>query len=300
MSNTLRAYTYATIATILVAGSFLASAKLSGAIDPISLTLLRFVVALFFMLPLVLFKPQRFKTVLHLLPKSSIISLFYALYFVAMFKALESTTTLNTGSIYTLTPLLTALLALAVFKERIPPFQLLVYIIGILSTLIVVFRADLTLFLALVLNAGDLIFFLATISMALYSITLKLLFKSSDDIISQVFATLISGSLWMALALYMFDIPLEWHTLSSDLLFAMLYLVVGTTIFTLFLYQKSILLAGPKKIMAFIYTNPALVAIIGYFFEGETLSAGVVGGIVLSVSSTILILGYNDAKKSKI
>ena len=58
-----------------------------------------------------------------------------------MFKALEYTTVLNTGSIYTLVPLMTAILCIFFsLKEKIPLAQLIVYIIGIISTLIVVLK----------------------------------------------------------------------------------------------------------------------------------------------------------------
>ena len=56
-----------------------------------------------------------------------------------MFKALEYTTVLNTGSIYTLVPLMTAILCIFSLK-KIPLAQLIVYIIGIISTLIVVLK----------------------------------------------------------------------------------------------------------------------------------------------------------------
>ena len=290
MQQSTKAHIYVVIATIFIAGSFLASYKLSSTIDAISLTLYRFVLALIFLSPLVIFNKKRVKAVPKLLPKAMVISLFYSLYFIGMFKALEYTTVLNTGSIYTLVPLMTAILCIFFFKEKIPLAQLIVYIIGIISTLIVVFKANLELLLKFSLNQGDIIFLIASLSMALYSIFLKVLYKKDDDIIVLVFSTLMAGIIWMSFTMWILDIPYEWEKIEGNLLFSMLYLVVATTIITLFLYQKATLILGPKKVMAYIYISPSLVALIMFIFEKQRISLGVFIGILLSTIATIIIL----------
>ena len=290
MQQSTKAHIYVVIATIFIAGSFLASYKLSSTIDAISLTLYRFVLALIFLSPLVIFNKKRVKAVPKFLPKAMVISLFYSLYFIGMFKALEYTTVLNTGSIYTLVPLMTAILCIFFFKEKIPLAQLIVYIIGIISTLIVVFKANLELLLKFSLNQGDIIFLIASLSMALYSIFLKVLYKKDDDIIVLVFSTLMAGIIWMSFTMWILGIPYEWEKIEGNLLFSMLYLVVATTILTLFLYQKATLILGPKKVMAYIYISPSLVALIMFIFEKQTISLGVFIGILLSTIATIIIL----------
>jgi drug/metabolite transporter (DMT)-like permease len=238
----------------------------------------------------VIFNKNRIKAVPKLLPKAMVISLFYSLYFIGMFKALEYTTVLNTGSIYTLVPLMTAILCIFFFKEKIPLAQLIVYIIGIISTLIVVFKANLELLLKFSLNQGDIIFLIASLSMALYSIFLKVLYKKDDDIIVLVFSTLMAGIIWMSFTMWILGIPYEWEKIEGNLLFSMLYLVVATTILTLFLYQKATLILGPKKVMAYIYISPSLVALIMFIFEKQRISLGVFIGILLSTIATIIIL----------
>lgn len=290
MNETLKAHIMILIATILIAGSFLASQKLSSVIDPISLTLLRFILALTFLSPIIIFSKDKLKKVFKVVPKAMIVSLVYTLYFIGMLKALEYTTVLNTGAIYTLVPLMTAFLCIFFFKEKIPFKQLFIYFLGIISTCIVVFQADLKLFLSLSLNNGDIIFLLASFSMALYPIFIKLLYSKKDELLVLVFATLIGGIIWMSLTMQMLNIPYEWHKLELNHLYYLLYLVVGTTIITLFLYQKATLVLGAKKVMAYIYLSPAMVAIIMFLFEDQSISLGVLGGILLSTFATIIIL----------
>ena len=56
MEEKLKAHLYVLFATFLIGGSFIASAKLSGVIDSISLTLYRFVLAAIILAPVILIK----------------------------------------------------------------------------------------------------------------------------------------------------------------------------------------------------------------------------------------------------
>lgn len=290
MNQTLKAHFLVLLATFLVAGSFIASAKLSGVIDSISLTLLRFFLAFLFLMPVILFKKNYRNKLLVTLPKAMVISLFYSLYFIAFFKALETTTALNAATLYTLVPLITAIFCVFIFKDKISFYQMILYFIGIIGTCIVVFKGNLDLFLQFSLNSGDIIFLFATISMAIYSITLKFFYKKGDELIVTVFATLFGGCLWMFLALQIFDIPMQWEKLQEDLVFYMAYLVIGATLITLFLFQKGSVLLGPKKLMAYVYLNPAAVAFLMYIFEGKVITFTIFIGIAISTFATVILL----------
>lgn len=290
MTQTFKAHFLVLLATFLVAGSFIASAKLSGVIDSISLTLFRFFLASLFLAPFVFLNKKFREKILSTMPKAMIISLFYSLYFIAFFKALESTTALNAGTLYTLVPLITAILCVFIFKDKIGFYQMILYIIGILGTCIVIFKGNLELFLSFSLNYGDFIFLFATISMAIYSITLKFFYKKEDVLIVTVFATLLGGCLWMFLALQVFNIPMQWEKLEGDLIFYMAYLVIGATLITVYLYQKSSIILGPKKLMAYVYLNPAAVAILMYIFEKKVITFSILVGIIISTFATIVLL----------
>lgn len=140
MTKNIKAHLLVLLATFLIAGSFIASQKLSGVIDPISLTLCRFVFASLILAPFIVFNKKYRTKVLTTLPRGMIIGLFYSLYFIGLFKALESTTALNTGTLFTLVPLLTAILSIFFLKQKFYLVQLITYIIGILGTCIVVFK----------------------------------------------------------------------------------------------------------------------------------------------------------------
>ncbi|MDD2838428.1 MAG: DMT family transporter [Sulfuricurvum sp.] len=290
MINQIKAHFLLLIATFLVAGSFIASQKLSGVIDPISLTLCRFVFATLFLVPFIFINKKYRSKVLSTLPRGMVIGFFYSLYFIGLFKALESTTALNTGTLFTLVPLLTAIFAIFLLKQKIGFIQFIVYIVGIIGTCIVVFKGDLQLFLKFHLNQGDIIFLFAIISMALYSISTKLVHKKGDELIVLVFVTLFSGIIWMSLALLFMGIPLQWEKISGDLIYYMLYLIIGATLVTVYLYQQASINLGPKKVMAYVYINPACIAFLMFIIQGQTIGLKVLIGILISSIVTIILL----------
>lgn len=290
MPKEIKAHLLVLLNTFLIAGSFIASQKIAGTLHPISLSLLRFVLASCLLAPWVVFNPEKRAKISQTFLRALAISLFYALYFIIFFKALEMTTALNTGTLYTLVPLLTAVLCIFFFHERIGLFQLFIYLCGIAGTLIVVFKGDMTLLRRFSINEGDLLFLSAVACMAIYSILTKFLHRKDDDVTVLVLMTLVGGTLWMSTAMLTMGIALQWNTLTLDVLYYMLYLTIAATLLSVYLTQKASILIGPKKVMAYVYASPASIAFLLYLFEGTTFSPEVGVGIVISLSATVLLL----------
>jgi drug/metabolite transporter (DMT)-like permease len=290
MSKELNSHLIIILATFLVGGSFVVSQKLSGIIDPISITLLRFVIASLVLVPIIFFNQNYRKKLIPTFYRAMIISFFYSLFFIGLFKALEYTTALNTGTIFTLVPFITAVFSIFVFNQKISLMSYLVYFIGIIGTSMVVFRGNLELFLSLSLNNGDIIFLLAIFSMALYSICMKYFHKEDDELIVLVFMTLFGGVIWMSLSLIIFDIPLNWTKIGSEEFLYIIYLSILATLVTSYLYQRGTIFLGPKKVMAYVYLNPATIIIISYFTIHEEINTFIFIGILISSFATFILL----------
>lgn len=290
MFQILKAHLFVLLATFLVAGSFIVSGKLSGVINPISLTLFRFFAATLIFAPIIFLNKKFRNKIVSTMPRAMIMSLFYSLYFIGLFKALETTTALNTGTLFTLVPLITAILCIFFLKEKMSLYQLIVYFIGIIGTSIVVFKGNINLLLNFSLNHGDIIFLFAIVSMTLYSIFTKYFHRKDDELVVLVFATLLGGCFWMFLVLQLFDIPLQWEKIQSDLIYYMLYLIIAATLMTVYLYQQSSIIIGPKKVMAYVYLNPIAIAVLLFILENQVISQKVAFGIIVSTVVTILLL----------
>jgi drug/metabolite transporter (DMT)-like permease len=289
MSQNIKAHLLVVLATFVIASSFIISKKLSGIIDPISINLYRFLFASLLLIPFVVLKKTYRLKIKKSFKKGLIISLFYSLYFIGFFKALEFTTALNTGTIYTLLPFLTAIFAIFIFKQKITKTQVLIYLIGIVGTLIVIFKGDITLFLSMSLNKGDIIYLFAIISMVLYSVSAKYLYEEGDIVIVVTLTTLIGGAVWMGLSLFVLEIPLEWGKIKGVLFWYMSYLVVITFV-SVYLYQKATIILGPKKVMAYVYLSPAVIALLSFVFEGINIPFVSIVGIFISAAATLTLL----------
>lgn len=296
-STTFQGHLYILIATFLIGGSFIAVENLAGLIDPFSLILLRFLVSVIILAPFVLVKKNYREMILPTLKRGFILSSLYAGFFVLQLKALETTTALNTGALYTLTPLLTALLSIPFFKDKISIKQYAIFLLAAISTCGVIFKGSIDSFLAFSLNSGDYIFFASMFLMAFYSIFLKT-FQRGEKAIVMVFSILLGGSIWMGIILFLFDIPLNWHLVKGEYALNIAYLIVMTTLFTLYLYQKATAILNPKIIMSYTYINPAVVAILVAFLYEYKLDFIVWIFIFLSCLITVLLQYVLHKEKS--
>lgn len=284
----LKAHGLVLLATLLIAGSFLASANVTGQVHPVSLNLFRFVIATSCVLPVVLMNKNYRKQIPSVFPRSFLISFFYCGYFVCLFAALLTTTVLNTGTLYTLTPFVTAVFSLVLLKQPIGLSRIFAYILGAAGTLWVIFEGNIEAFQRLTLSAGDLIFMLGVFSMCGYTISMKLLYKQ-DSVAVLTCCTLIGGTLWMTLAVLMLGIPLQWNLLTTGEYASMIYLAIGTTLGTSYLYQKAATVLSPNNLTAYIYLSPAFVALLNWVVNGKTVSNTVMLGVVLSVIATLFL-----------
>ncbi|MGB5792914.1 DMT family transporter [Poseidonibacter sp.] len=296
-TSNLKAHLFVFLATFLVAGSFLASHNLATIVNPFSLTLLRFVISFILLAPFILLQSSRRSEIIPMLPRAMVISFFYSGYFLAMFEALKTTTVLNTGTLYTLVPLLTAIFAFFIFKEKISFNKFIVYLIGVFGTIWVIFKADIQLLLEFSLNSGDYIYIIGAVSMCFYSISLKLVHKKSDNSLNMVFATLIGGMFWMSLFMLFFNEPLNWTLIQGDLVYSMLYLAIITTLLTLYLYQKATAILGPTRVMSYVYLNPIAVVLLLFVVQNIAIETIIIPGILISCIATFFLQRNSKAIK---
>ena len=276
------------LATVIIAGSFISSEYLTKVLNPFSLTLFRFVSSALILLPIVLIKKRWRDKILITMPRALVISLFFSLFFIFFFEALHTTTALNTGCLYTAIPLFTAFLAKIILKESLNFTTILIYLAGVFGSCWVIFDGDINLLLSFSLNGGDFIFLVASFFMCCYSIAMKALYKD-DEMIVLVFCVLIGGSIWMSMGTVLMGLPLEWELITGAGIYHMAYLSIACTLLTVYLYQKVVVILGPSKIMAYIYLNPALVAILLYLINDLPIVPAVIPGIILTIIVTVIL-----------
>lgn len=274
--------------TIIIAGSFISAQALSADVTPASLALMRFCLAALVLAPFILFNADRRRTFIRILPKGLIISFFYAAFFMIMFKALKTTTTLNTGTLYTLVPFLTAVVSVFLFRDKIRAGTLLVYIISTIGTVWVISRGDVDVLLHLQLNQGDALFLIGCLSMVGFSVSMKLLYRGEEMLVF-VFTTLVSGAAWMGSALILSGEVPDYSGMNFEQFLHMTYVAIFATLLTSWIMQIATVKLSPRQVSAYIYLNPIFVAFIAMLTSGQALPVSVYPGIALSVLATVLL-----------
>jgi len=295
----LSSHLYILLATIIVAGSFLASGNVSGIISPFSLNLFRFTVAAIILLPFILYVKRYRTKVLSTLPRAIVISFFYSIYFVCLFESLTMTTVLNTGTLFTVVPFVTALISFAVLREKIGFQKAVVYVTGALGTIWVVFQGNMDLLLSFNLNKGDLLFLLGAFSMCCYAVSMKTLFRN-DDMIVLVFSILLGGMFWSFLILLWKEQPLQWNLIEGTVAYNMMYLAIAATLITTYLSQKATVVLGPNKVISYFYLNPALVAVLLFLIDDVKIETIILPGILISIFATVLLQRNVKIKEVKV
>jgi drug/metabolite transporter (DMT)-like permease len=286
--DVIKAHFLVLLATLLVAGSFIASAGLAKVLNPYSLTLLRFVCSVVILAPFIFLQPPMRARIHLVLPRALIISFFFSAFFVCMFEALKTTSALNTAAIYTLVPLITAVISRLVLREQLAIRRVTIYLLGAAGACWVIFTGQSAGVVSLTLNQGDLIFLGGAVLMACYAVSMKLLYRN-DEMILLVFAILLGGCIWMSLALMLTGNAPHWQLLDGTAIYQMAYLVLGATIGTVYLFQRTIVALGPSRVNAYIYLNPACVALLALVIDDESIALTVLPGIIATVLATMLL-----------
>lgn len=284
-----RALGFTLLATVLVSTSFIVSASIATAMDSVVLTLLRFALGAILFAPLVTFTVGLAMPSFKDLARYATISAALVGFFWGMFEALRYTSALNTATIFTLTPTISALLAAVILKERLGKRAFIALGLGMVGAVWVIFRGNFVDLGALELNWGDAIFLAATFSMSLYGPLIKHLHRG-EPMPRMTFWILVTGSFWLLILAAPRLGSVDWVAVPMDVYLSVLYLSFFTTVITFFIFQWSALIVGPTKVMAFTYLNPVFVLAIGLLLGSDAPPYMTYPGLLLAIGATLVFL----------
>lgn len=283
-----RAHVLMVISTLLVASSFPIGAAITNGLDTLVLTFLRFTLAAILFAPIVIWQYGLNKPGIRDLARYATLSACLVGFFWAMFAALRETSALNTATIFTLTPVLTAIVAAVLLREKLNRAAKIALLVGLVGAVWVIFRGNLSLLLALELGRGDVIFLAGTCVMGFYGPLVKLLHRG-EPMAQMTFWTLVTGAVWLLLLSAPRIADVEWTAVPIHVFAGIAYLAVFTTLVTFFVVQWSTAIIGPTKVMSYTYLNPALVLAIGLVMGGEAPPLATYAGLVLIIAATIVL-----------
>lgn len=263
-------------------GNFVIGKTLVGHASPMTLTTLRWAIAILFLFPLVLWKEKKFfPTGKAILPLIMMGISGVALFNLFQFWALEKTSATNVGLISTLNTISIAIFSSVFLKERLNILQLLSMLFSFLGVVLVLTKGDINLLFSLKFNVGDLFMLIAVCIWGIYSVCSKWATKT----VSPIMATFYSGVFGL-ICLIPFNLT-DFTVSKVDTTFvvSILYTGVISTVLCMIFWNIGVQKIGAITAGIFLNFNPIFTAILAFFILDEKLTW------IQGIGSVIVIIG---------
>jgi drug/metabolite transporter (DMT)-like permease len=276
---------------LLIAASFSAAAQVSQAIDPILLTGLRLLFCALVFLPLLLFKGDTAMTARGLFGHA-VLGLLLAVYFGSLFEALRYTSAVNTGTMFTLVPLLTLLFETVLMPDSHLKQRVLPMLIAAAGAVLLVLKGA---------GPGELpslyavsVYGVGCLAMALYSpLSQRLKTRSlkGRGPVGMTFWNMLFGALFL---LTFCGFSGGWRSASlltvSDFWW-LIYLAVFATLATFWLLHRAIGVIAPSSVISYIYLSTLFLTLFHWFWLRQSpLSLEIIGALLVGVGMWALLM----------
>ena len=281
-----RAHLGMVVYTLIIAGSFPVVSAITPGHDSIVLTFWRFLAAtLVFALMLPFRRGARRPPGIGDLGRYAVVGGSYGLFFILMFEALKETSPINTSTIYTTLPLMTALLG-GLMGEPVRLRQLGILALSMAAAIWVVFRGDWSRMASLAFSRGDLLFFLGTVSLAVYVLALQKLQRDESRVRFTFYSLTAATLALMAAALIQTgSLPMP----GAPVWLGLAYLAVLSTAVTFWMLQFAAVRLGPNRVVAYTFLTPSAVAAMEWAMGRSAIGASVLPGIALTLLAVVLL-----------
>ena len=282
--------------SLCVSVSYILGAMVANDVEPGAITAARFLIGAIIMGALLFIsknlkredfkKPWRF----------FILGLSIVIYFVLMFEALKTASSLSLAVVFTLTPFI-ALFFEYFLKKKVTFKAFLAISIGAMGAIWVIFEGNLENLLAFRIGYGELLFFWGCVGHALYAILIPVLNKGESAAL-QSLGTLCAGFLLLILIFTNDVVETNWLSLSPLIWLTIIYLATIATALTFFLIQFAAKRISASKVMAYTYAVPFWVALGEIFINSSFPNTNIIfGGLIIAFALFVLI---SDNEKAKI
>lgn len=274
--------------SFMISTSFPVSKAITPYLDPVALTLVRFVLAAS------LFGVLTFSRERWIWPGPAqilryfVISACMVIYFLAMFEALRWTDAVSAGAIFTLVPLVSVAVAFALMRQRTGLRQLLYLLLGGAGAVWVLFGGSLEHLLVFRLGKGELIFAIGCLTYGAYG-PLIARFHQGEPISVMTFWILALGAFMLAVVGAPGVLRTDWLAIPAILWMGVVYLAVFNTAISFFLFKSASVVLPASKVMAYTYLTTAFVVLSEAMLGHGWPTLSVTAGLALSVSATVLL-----------
>ncbi len=212
-----------------------------------------------------------------------------AIYMLTMFAALEFTSPVQTGAVFTLMPLISAGFALVFIGQKTRPDVMIALVIAALGAIWVIFRADIGAILSFDVGRGELIYFVGVICHGAY-VPLIRKFGQGENPVAFGFWVVVFTIPWL---LPTGGIPLaetDFAALPLTVWATIAYLSIVTTAITFMLLQYASMRLPAPKVLGYGYLTPTFIILLeGLLGHGWASPAVFIGALVTAAG--LLVMG---------
>lgn len=216
-----------------------------------------------------------------------------AAYMLTMFMALEFTSPIATGAVFTLMPLMSAGFALPVLGQKTRPGVLAGLLIAAAGAVWVIFRGNIDAILAFDIGAGEMIFFAGVICHALY-VPLIRRFDRGEPAVAFGFWVTMGATVWLIPPGIRGLVETDFSALPLAVYAAVAYLAIVTTAGTFLLLQYASMRLPASKVLGYGYLTPSFIILLEGLLGHGWASLPVLAGALVTACGLALMAFLPD------
>ena len=216
-----------------------------------------------------------------------------AIYMLTMFTALEYTSPIAPGAVFTLMPLLSAGFALPVLGQKTRPGVLAGLVIAAAGAVWVIFRGNIADILAFDVGTGEMIFFAGVVCHALY-VPLIRRFDRGEPAVAFGFWVTAGATIWLIAPGIRGLVATDFSALPLTVYAAVTYLAVVTTAGTFLLLQYASMRLPASKVLGYGYLTPSFIILLEGILGHGWASLPVLAGALITACGLALMAFLPD------
>lgn len=284
------------ITSLLWGGNFVVGKSLVGHASPMTLTTLRWGIAVICLFPIVWLKEKKLFP-----PKEAILPLFLmgvtgvVFFNIFQFWALEHTSATNVGLISTLNTISIAACSALFLKEKINIWQITSMIISFFGVTLVLSKGKIDALFSLHFNIGDWWMMAAVCIWGIYSVCSRWATKKTTPMMS----TLYSGIFGLIILIPFNISDFTISNVNTSFLGSILYTGVISTVLCMVFWNIGVQKLGATTAGIFLNFNPIFTAILAFLLLGEQMTWIQIVGSMIVIGGCYLFSHFKSNTTSK-
>jgi len=214
-------------------------------------------------------------------------------YFVLMFEGLKSAPPISAAAVFTLIPIMAAGFGWVLLRQVLTGRMAFALAVGALGALWVIFRADVSAFLAFEVGRGELIYLVGCAFHAFYTPLVRKLNRGEPALVF-TFGVLVAGCLLITIYSWGDLRATDWVALPPIVWITIFYVALCASSMTFVLMQFATMRLPSAKVMAYTYLTPTWVIIWQMALGNGVPTAWILGGVGLTIAALLMLLGKDE------